>query len=97
MADKPKPVAKDAPGLSRPMDLYVLGDRLPEPDMEEKNSDSVWALWEDLVEAKPKPAAPEEAESGRERDFLETVPLDLNAHAETQLMDLPDLSKDRDQ
>lgn len=95
MADKPKPVAKDASGLTRPADLYLLGDRLPEPDMEEKNSDSVWALWEDLVEQKPKAPAPEEGKV--ERDFLETVPLDLNAHAETQLMDLPDLPKDRDQ
>ena len=97
MADKPKPVAKEASGLTRPGDLYVLGDRLPEPEMEEKNSDSVWALWEDLIENKPQPAAPQEEKAGRERDFLETVPLDLRAHAETQLMDLPDLPKDRDQ
>lgn len=96
MADKPKPVAKASSGLTRPGDLYVPGDRLPVPDVEEKNTDSVWALWSDLVEDKPEPAAPESARDGRDRDFLETVPLDLNAHAETQRMDLPDMPKNRD-
>lgn len=97
MADKPKPIDKAATGLTRPGELYVEGDKLPVPDVEEKNSDSVWALWSDLVEEKPEKPAPDKAKSGRDRDFLETVPLDLNANAETQLMDLPDFPTKQDE
>ncbi|MEO8544855.1 MAG: hypothetical protein ABJA49_04920 [Betaproteobacteria bacterium] len=96
MADKPKPVARVPSGMTRPDELYVQGDRLPVPDVEEKNTDSVWALWSDLVEDKPEAPAPESDKDGRDRDFLETVPLDINRHAETQLMDLPDLPKKPD-
>lgn len=96
MADKPKPVDKPATGLTRPGELYVQGDKLPVPDVEEKNTDSVWALWSDLVEEKPQEPAPDKTRSGRDRDFLETVPLNLNADADTQLMDLPDLPDKRD-
>ncbi len=94
MADKPKSVNKSASGLTRPGDLYVQGDQLPVPEVEEKNTDSIWALWSDLVdeEARPEPA-PDANKPGRERDFLETVPLDLEAMADTQLMGLPEVPK----
>lgn len=94
MADKPKSVSKVASGLTRPGDLYVQGDQLPEPEVEEKNTDSVWALWSDLVDENPKPKpADDELKTSRDRDFLETVPMDLNAMAETQLMGLPEMPK----
>lgn len=94
MADKPKSVNKVVPGLTRPVDLYIHGDKLPVPDVEEKNTDSVWALWSDLVDENPKPkSAANGNESSRERDFLETVPLDLDAMAEAQLMGLPEVPK----
>lgn len=96
MADKPKPVDKKTSGLNRPGELYVQGDKLPVPDVEEKNTDSVWALWSDLVEEKPETPAPDKANKDRDRDFLETVPLDLDAQGETQLMDLPDFSPKQD-
>jgi len=94
MADKPKSVNKGTSGLTRPGDVYVQGDQLPVPEVEEKNTDSVWALWSDLVDENPKaePASDENTSSG-ERDFLETVPLDLHAMDETQLMGLPEVPK----
>ena len=92
MADRPKSVNKVASGLTQLGDLYVQGDQLPVPDVEEKNTDSVWALWSDLVDENPKAGqAGDENEAGREQDFLETIPLDLNAMPETQWMDLPEL------
>ncbi len=94
MADKPKPVDRVNSGLTRPGELYVQGDKLPVPDVEERNTDSVWALWSDLVEEKSE--APDKANNDRDRDFLETVPLDLNAQEKTQLMDLPDFSPKQD-
>ena len=94
MADKPKAVNQVASGLTRPGDLYVQGDQLPVPEMEERNTDSVWALWSDLVDENPQPeVAPDKNKSSRERDFLETVPLDLDAMADTQLMGLPEMPK----
>jgi hypothetical protein len=96
MADKLKPVDRAASGLTRPGELYVQGDKLPVPDVEERNTDSVWALWSDLVEEKPEVSAPEKGKNDRDRDFLETIPLDLNAQGETQLMDLPDFSSKED-
>ncbi len=91
MADKPKSVNKVNSGLTRPGDLYFQGDQLPVPDVEEKNTDSVWALWSDLVDENRRPElADDEKKPSGDRDFLETVPLDLNALAETQLMGLPE-------
>lgn len=94
MADKPKSVHKRLSGLTQPGDLYFQGDKLPEPEVEEKNTDSVWALWSDLVDENPKQEpSPDESKVSRAQDFLETIPLDLNAMAETQLMGLPELPK----
>ena len=94
MADKPKPVDRANSGLTRPGELYVQGDKLPVPDVEERNTVSVWALWSDLVEEKSE--APDRANNDRDRDFLETVPLDLNAQGETRLKDLPNFSPKQD-
>ncbi len=94
MADKPKPVDRANSGLTRPGELYVQGDKLPVPDVEERNTDSVWALWSDLVEEKSD--APDRANNDRDRAFLETVPLDLNAQGETRLKDLPNFSPKQD-
>ena len=74
---------RPASGLTRPGELYLPGDALPLPEVVEKNTDSVWALWSDVVEGeKKKPVA--------DKDFKETVPLDLDAMEPTQLMDLPE-------
>lgn len=94
MATNPKAGPRQSSGLTRPGDLYVQGDDLPLPEVTETNTDSVWALWSDLVDenAEKEKTAPDKP--GLQRDFLETVPLDLDAMAATQLMDLPDLPKD---
>ena len=50
MATRLKPSPAVPSGLTRPGELYVAGDELPLPDVIEKNSDSVWALWSDVVQ-----------------------------------------------
>ncbi len=94
MATNPKAGPRQNSGLTRPGDLYVQGDHLPLPEVTEKNTDSVWALWSDLVDESAETEKPEVDKPGPQRDFLETVPLDLDAMAATQLMDLPDFPKD---
>jgi len=88
MAEKADPFKRPASGLTRPGDLYLPGDALPVPDVVEKNTDSVWALWSDMVEgaAEPAPAG--------DKDFKETMPMDVDAMDQTQLMDLPDFEND---
>mgnify|MGYP007083597025 CR=1 FL=1 len=81
MADKSRTSHKVQSGLTQPGELYVPGDALPVPEVEEKNSDSIWALWSDLVEDKPQPESKAQGETG-ERDFLATVPLDIHARTE---------------
>jgi len=39
--------SKAAPSV----DTYVAGDAIPVPDVIEKDSDSVWALWSDAVQS----------------------------------------------
>lgn len=84
------PRERSASGLTRPGDLYLPGDALPLPDVVEKDTDSVWALWSDMVdgEGAKKPVA--------DKDFKETMPLDLDAMEPTQLMDLPDPDVDKE-
>lgn len=87
MAIKPKPPLKPVvppgfpPTAPMPFDNYVPGDALPVPDVIEKDSDSVWALWSDAVKDPP--------EEDPDDRFTKTQPL-------TQLMDLEDLPKDPD-
>lgn len=87
MAIKPKSPHKTVapplfpPTAPMPLDPYVPGDMLPVPEVIEKDSDSVWALWSDAVKD-PKEEDPEDR-------FTKTQPL-------TQLMDLEDLPKDPD-
>ncbi len=77
---------RTASGLTRPGELYLPGDALPLPEVVEKDTDSVWALWSDTVEGDTKPVA--------DKDFKETVPLDLDAMEPTQLMGLPETDDD---
>ena len=53
MAINPKSTAKPSQPAPPPPDSYVPGDMLPVPDVVEKDSDSVWALW---TEATKEPA-----------------------------------------
>ncbi len=94
MATNPKAGPRQSSGLTRPGDLYVQGDDLPLPEVTEKNTDSVWALWSDLVDESAEKETAEVDKPGLQQDFVETVPLDLDAIAATQLMDLPDFPKD---
>ena len=84
MADKAKLNPRVQSGLTQPGELYVHGDALPVPEMEEKNTDSIWALWSDLVEEKPQAAASADAATSQDRDFLATVPLDIHALTQDQ-------------
>lgn len=88
MAIKPKDPGRIPSGLTQPDELYLPGDALPVPEVVEKNSDSVWALWSDVVQGVPPP------DSATDEDFKETEPMDLEGPAPTQLMDLPDLLND---
>ena len=53
-----KPVAAPTPVYVRTvvgqLDPYVPGDAIPVPDVIEKNSESVWALWSDAVRDPPE-------------------------------------------
>ena len=53
-----KPVAAPTPVHLRTvfgqLDPYVPGDAIPVPDVIEKDSESVWALWSDAVNDSPE-------------------------------------------
>lgn len=83
-----RPAQRAASGLATAGEPYLPGDALPVPEVVEKNTDSVWALWSDMVKGEEGPA------SAAEKDFKETVPMDFDAAAQTQLMDLPDPEHD---
>ncbi len=85
-------------------DFYVHGDALPVPEAEEKNSDSIWALFTDAPEDTPEPSqeallpdflqsddptAPRDGNAARDDSFEATFPA-------THFMDLPDLLKGRE-
>ena len=58
MASRPDSLPKPTAGRfvrtrSAPIDAYVPGDALPVPDVIEKDSESVWALWSDAVNGSP--------------------------------------------
>jgi hypothetical protein len=82
----PEPRAASGPTIRG--EPYLPGDALPEPEVVEKNTDSVWALWSDMVEGTPEPTP------SSDKDFKETVPMDFDIMEQTQLMDLPDLEDD---
>jgi hypothetical protein len=90
MANKAKPAERARSGLTGPGELYVQGDALPLPDVVEKNSDSVWALWSDVVEGEGEG----DTRTPPDKDFSETVPMDFDSMEPTQLMDLPESPKD---
>lgn len=87
MANKPKPRESGSSGLTKPGDLYISGDALPLPEVVEKDSDSVWALWSDTIE---EVSQEPDAQKDGEPDFVETVPMDFDSMGPTQIMDLPD-------
>ena len=49
---KPGPRPTFPPTVPAPLEPYFPGDALPVPDVIEKDSDSVWALWSDAVKGK---------------------------------------------
>ena len=58
MATRPtspaKPVARVATPAPKPVDPYSPVDALPLPEVIEKDTDSVWALWTDAVKETPE-------------------------------------------
>jgi len=53
MVTRAKPSPPPAAPLQRPAaDVYLPGDAIPVPDVIEKDSDSVWALWSDAIEGR---------------------------------------------
>lgn len=53
MVTRPKtPHAPAAPAHKPAADVYHPGDAIPVPDVIEKDSDSVWAMWSDAVEGR---------------------------------------------
>lgn len=46
------PAAPVAPAHKPALDVYHPGDAIPVPDVIEKDSDSVWALWSDAIEGR---------------------------------------------
>lgn len=47
---KPAPLTAAQPAH----DVYIAGDAIPVPEVIEKDSDSVWAMWSDAIEGKPE-------------------------------------------
>ena len=55
MANRSKPpTGATAPSVKPVAESYVPGDALPLPEVIEKDSDSVWALWTDAVKGVPE-------------------------------------------
>lgn len=84
MVNKPKAHAKQQALHTKPANVYDPGDALPVPEVSEKNTDSVWALWSDLVEGRGEKDATEKPDSDTGGD---TVPATL-------LMGLPEHPED---
>lgn len=87
MVSKPKaPVqpARHASSTASPVDPYLPGDALPVPEVIEKNTDSVWALWSDAMEGRSDKDPGMEPRDGKDQ---ETQPATL-------LMGLPEMPKD---
>ncbi len=84
MDHKSRFTGRNASGLTQPGELYLPGDALPLPEVVEKDTDSVWALWSDTIEENPQ------SDAASDKDFKETVPMDFDAMGPTQIMDLPD-------
>lgn len=84
-----KPVARAVFASTMPGSLepYVPGDKLPLPEVLEKDSDSVWELWSDAVKGE-QPNNPAGNAATAEKD-METQPATL-------LMGLPELPGEPD-
>jgi hypothetical protein len=46
------PVVPAASSPKPPIDVYHPGDAIPVPDVIEKDSDSVWAMWSEAIEGR---------------------------------------------
>jgi len=82
-----------------------MADNMGLPEVEEKNTDSVWAMWTDAVNEKEEPEQPAELLPG----FLQTTRLEVRPDGSiqddqqeshdgfpaTQVMDLPEMLKGR--
>jgi len=90
-------------------DTYLPGDALPLPEVEEKNTDSVWAAWTDAVNEKEEPEQPEELlpnflqTTGFQRPVAGSEPAELDDGAggdqgfpATVIMDLPEMLRGRE-
>ncbi len=55
MVTRSKSPLRPLPSMTTPQgDFYIAGDVLPLPEVIEKDSDSVWALWSDAVQGTPE-------------------------------------------
>ena len=91
-----KPVAKAVFAATRPAGLepYLPGDALPVPDVIEKDSDSVWALWSDAVDDEPGKAKHGKEKVGKatpDKDMPDKQTSEKETQPATLLMRLPDL------
>lgn len=83
-----KPVAGPVAAPPQPVSHYIPLDQLPQPEVIEKDSDSVWALWSEAVDQSSSRGAETQPAS------LETQPGTLDAQPSTLLMDLPEMPRD---
>ena len=105
----PKLAGGAAPAATAQRDTFLPGDALPLPEVEEKNTDSVWAAWTDAVNEKDEPEQPEEllpnflqttsfqrpAAGGESAELDEGAAGDQGFPA-TVIMDLPEMLRGRE-
>lgn len=91
-------------------DTYLPGDAMPLPEVEEKNTDSIWAAWTDAVNEKDEPEPAGEllpnflqSTDARERADAATQPAELDdasagdaGFPATVIMDLPEMLRGRE-
>jgi hypothetical protein len=87
-------------------DAFLPTDTMGLPEVEEKNSDSIWALWTDAVNEKEEPEQPAELlpnflqttklEARPSADWSEDVQEPADGFPATQIMDLPEMLKGRE-
>lgn len=78
-----KPVAAPVPGFAATvpaqLDPYLPGDAIPVPDVIEKDSESVWALWSDAVKNPPDKDKEADLHAATQLMGLEELPKDADA------------------
>ena len=95
MVSRPKPFVRPLrPAAPVPTDPYLPAAEVPLPEVIEKDSDSVWALWNDAMEdnaGKDANTQPATLLMG-----LPDLTKDTDTQPATLLMGLPELLKDSD-